>query len=88
MADTPNVVLENPNVRRGLNWVVGTAAIVVPALAIVDATSAADFSSWLPAATGVTSFLAGLLGLTVTVPNIPKKDGGTPPADPDSEPVG
>lgn len=71
---TPNVVLGNPTVRLALNWIVGAAAIIVPALAIVDSNSALDFGEWLPAATGVTSFLAGLLGVVVTVPNIPKRE--------------
>jgi hypothetical protein len=70
---TPNVVLANPQVRRVLNWVVGIAAVIVPLATIVDARSDAfDITGFTDPATAGTSFLAGLLGLTVTLPNIPK----------------
>jgi hypothetical protein len=72
-SETPNVVLQNPAVRRALNWIVGLAAIIVPAAAVLDAASPdLDWSSVVVPATAVTSFLAGLLGLIVTTPNIPK----------------
>lgn len=72
--DTPNVVVQNPTVRKVAQWVIGVAALVVPSLAIIQSSSALDFSSWLPAAMGVTSFLAGAFGLAVVVPNIPSKE--------------
>lgn len=72
---TPNVVLANPAVRKALGWIVGVAAILVPLLSIVDANSDAfDISGFTDPATAGTSFLAGLLGLVVTVPNIPSKE--------------
>jgi hypothetical protein len=72
-SETPNVVLANPVVRRTLGWVVGVAAVVVPTAAVIDQASAdLDWSSWLAPATAATSFLAGLLGLIVTVPNVPR----------------
>lgn len=73
-SETPNVVLANPQVRKALNWVVGVAAVVVPAALVLDAASPElDWSGVLGPAAAVTSFLAGLVGLAVTVPNIPSK---------------
>lgn len=70
---TPNVVVQNPTVRKAAQWVIGLAALLLPTLAIVQAETALDFSTWLPAAMGVSSFLAGAFGLAVVVPNIPTK---------------
>jgi peptidoglycan/LPS O-acetylase OafA/YrhL len=73
-SETPNVVLANPYVRKALNYVVGGAALLLPIAAIIDGSSdAIDWSAFTIPATGVTSFLAGLLGLAVTVPNIPTR---------------
>lgn len=73
-SETPNVVLANPTVRRALGWVVGLSAILVPLATIIDARSEAfDWTAFTDPATAGTSFLAGLLGLVVTVPNIPKR---------------
>lgn len=72
-SQTPNVVVQNPQVRRVAQWVIGLAALVLPSLAIIEAQTTVDFSEWLPAATGVTSFLAGAFGLVVITPNIPKE---------------
>lgn len=72
---TPNVVLANPVVRKALNWVVGLAAIIVPLLTIIDARSEDfDWTGFTDPATAGTSFLAGLLGLVVTLPNIPTRE--------------
>lgn len=69
---TPNVVVQNPAVRRVAGIVIGTALIVLPSLGLIEANTVLDFSEWLPAATAVTSFLAGIFGLAVTTPNVPK----------------
>jgi len=72
--ETPNVVLANPAVRRVLNIVVGTAAIVLPVATIIDSRSDAfDWTAWTDPATAATSFLAGLLAVAVSAPNVPKK---------------
>lgn len=72
---TPNVVVQNPSVRKVANVVIGVALIVFPAAAVLDSTSAElDFSQWLVPATAVTSFLAGVFGLAVTTPNVPRGD--------------
>lgn len=68
---TPNVVIQSPKIRKVVQWVVGVAALALPILSIVQAETTLDFSTWLPAATGVTSFLAGAFGLAVISPNIP-----------------
>ena len=88
---TPNVVLANPAVRKALGWIVGLAAILVPLATIVDARSEAfDITGFTDPATAATSFLAGLLGLVVTVPNIPSKEKAVviaPVKPADTEPV-
>jgi len=72
--ETPNVVLANPTVRRVLNYVVGTAAIVLPVATIIDSRSDDfDWTSWTDPATAAISFLAGLLAVAVSGPNVPKK---------------
>lgn len=75
MSQTPNVVVQNPTVRKVANWVLGVALIVLPAAAVLDANSSLDFSEWLVPATAVTSFLAGVFAISVTAPNVPKPEG-------------
>lgn len=88
---TPNVVLGNPVVRKALNWIVGSLAILVPLATIIDARSDLfDITAFTDPATAATSFLAGLLGLVVTVPNIPSKEKAVviaPVKPADTEPV-
>lgn len=73
--ETPNVVVQNPNVRKVANVILGVALIVFPTAAVLDGASAdLDFSQWLIPATAVTSFLAGVFQVAVTVPNVPKSD--------------
>lgn len=70
---TPNVVLANPVVRKAFNWVVGLAAIIVPVAVVIDASAPElDWSSWTNPAAAATSLLAGMLGVIVTIPNIPR----------------
>lgn len=71
---TPNVVVQNPAVRKVANVVLGVALIVFPAAIVLDAsTDALDFSAWTVPAMAVTSFLAGIFGLSVTAPNVPAR---------------
>ena len=71
---TPNVVVQNPHVRKVANVILGVALVVFPAAAVLDASAPGiDFSEWLIPATAVTSFLAGVFGLAVTTPNVPKQ---------------
>lgn len=68
---TPNVVVHNPTVRRVANVVLGVLLLVVPTLGLIQGNSDLDFSSWLPALTTVTMYLAGIFGIAVTTPNVP-----------------
>lgn len=74
MSETPNVVVHNPKVRKVAQWVIGSAAILFPALIVLDGSSPElDLSVWTVPGMAVTSFLAGVFGLAVISPNIPKK---------------
>lgn len=70
---TPNVVLQNPHVRKVAGIVIGAAAIIVPAAVVLDtATDAFDWSAWTYPATMLTSFLAGVFQVSVSTPNVPR----------------
>lgn len=70
---TPNVVVQNPSVRKVAGIVLGTALIVFPALIVLDVNAPGlDFSAWTTPGMAVTSFLAGVFGLAVTTPNVPR----------------
>lgn len=70
---TPNVVIGNPSVRRVANLVIGTLAIIVPTAVVVDlAAPEFDISQYTTPAMAGLLFLAGLFGLSVTTPNIPR----------------
>lgn len=73
MSETPNVVVQNPKVRKAAGWVIGVALIVFPAAIVLDGASPQlDWSVWTVPAMAVTSFLAGIWGIGVTNPNIPR----------------
>lgn len=75
---TPNVVVQNPRVRKVANVVIGSALIILPSATVLDSTSPdLDFAQWLVPAMAVTSFLAGMFGLTVTTPNVPVAPPGS-----------
>ena len=70
---TPNVVVQNPTVRRVAGWIIGTAAVRVPTLIVVDVNAPAfDLSAWTTPAMAATSFLAGVFQLAVSTPNVPR----------------
>lgn len=72
-SDTPNVIVQNPAVRRIAGAVIGAAAIIVPAAVVLDsATDALDWTAWTTPAMAVTSFLAGVFQVSVSTPNVPK----------------
>jgi hypothetical protein len=84
MDTTPNVVIENPNVRKVVNVVLGTAGIIISAATIVDlAIEPIDYAFITGPAATIVLGLAGLFGLSVTVPNVPKN--GVPPLNYKSE---
>ncbi len=71
---TPNVVVQNPAVRKVAGVIIGSAAIIVPAAVVLDgATDALDWSAWTVPAMAVTSFLAGLFQVSVSTPNVPSR---------------
>lgn len=72
--NTPNVVVQNPSVRLVANIVLGAALILIPAAIVLDVNAPAfDWSFWTTPAMAVTGFLAGVFGLSVTAPNVPRK---------------
>lgn len=73
---TPNVVVQNPTVRKIAGVIIGSAAIIVPAAVVLDgATDALDWSAWTIPAMAVTSFLAGIFQVSVSTPNVPSSRG-------------
>lgn len=72
--NTPNVVVQNPKVRLVANIVLGSALVLIPAAIVLDVNAPAfDWSFWTTPAMAVTGFLAGVFGLSVTTPNVPRK---------------
>ena len=70
---TPNVVIQNPKVRFGANVVIGSLAIVIPTAVVVDlAAPEFDISAYTTPAMAGLLFLAGLFGIVVTTPNVPR----------------
>ena len=73
MNETPNLVVQNPTVRRYANIALGVIGIVLAAIMVFDmASDAVNFTEWSTPAFAVYSFLAGVFQVGVTVPNIPK----------------
>lgn len=71
---TPNVVVENPNVRRVANVVLGVVGLLVGTAVVVDAsTPVFDITAITTPVTAGYAYLASAFGLVVTVPNIPKR---------------
>lgn len=72
-AATPNVVVQNPTVRRYANIVLSAAGLILGTLVAVDgATTAFDLTAFtIPAFVGY-GWLAGAFGLAVTTPNVPR----------------
>ena len=71
--DTPNVVITNPAIRKGINTALGVAGVVVTVATIVDvAIPAIDYAFITMPATQIILGVAALFGLAVTSPNYPK----------------
>lgn len=72
-ANTPNVVISNPAVRRVLTTVISTAALVVTVVSAVDAAvHEVDWSAYTNPAAGAILAVAAVFGIAVTLPNTPK----------------
>jgi len=72
--ETPNVVLQNPVVRKVLNYGLGIAALVLPIATLIDgALDNVDWSEPLQVASQIALFLTGALAVGVTAQNIPSR---------------
>jgi len=75
-AETPNVVVQNPSVRKAANVVLGVLGIAVGTAVVVDAaTPAFDITAITTPVTVGYAYLASVFGLAVTLPNIPAGNG-------------
>lgn len=73
---TPNVVIENANVRRVANVFLGVVGLILATVIVIDtSTDAFDLSAWTVPVFAGYAYLAGAFGLAVTTPNIPGKMG-------------
>lgn len=72
--ETPNVVIESPQIRRIANIVVGGLGILLGTLIVVDGSAPQFDVSFVtgPASAGLL-YLGSALGLAVTLPNIPRR---------------
>ncbi|KRD51978.1 hypothetical protein [Microbacterium sp. Root280D1] len=69
---TPNVVVQNPTVRKAAGIVLGAAGIILGTAVVVDgATAAFDITEITTPITAGYLYLSSLFGLAVTVPNVP-----------------
>lgn len=72
--ETPNVVVQNPTVRRVASIVLGVVGIVLGTAIVVDgATPAFDITALTGPVSAAYLYLGSLFGLAVTVPNTPKR---------------
>lgn len=70
--ETPNVVVQNPTIRKGANVVLGVVGLLVGTAIVVDAsTPAFDISAVTIPVSVAYAYLASVFGLAVTTPNIP-----------------
>ncbi len=93
MSNTPNVVIENPAIRKALNAIVGYGSLLVGLVVAVDTASPAfDLLDYTTPAWAGLAFLNAALTVGVTIPNIPAAQtyepervaDDTPPADEDN----
>lgn len=71
---TPNVVVQNPTVRKVANITLGVAGIVLSSAVVLDVASPElDFATWTTPGLALYGFLAGVFGLAVTTPNVPSR---------------
>jgi hypothetical protein len=73
-SETPNVVIESPGIRKGINIAVSTVAIVLGTTIVVDAASPAfDLSAITNPVSAAVLYLASVFNLAVTLPNVPRR---------------
>ena len=75
MSETPNVVIEDPKVRKGLGMALYVTGVVAGLAAYVLSGVPVPFDVDFVVAkvTGAIAIISGAFGLGVTLPNIPKK---------------
>jgi hypothetical protein len=72
---TPNVVVENPTVRRTAQLVLSIAGLVLSSALVLDSQiPGVDWSAWINPAWALYGFLAATFGLAVITPNIPRTE--------------
>lgn len=72
---TPNVVIENPHVRKVANLVLSVVGLILSSLMVLDGSiPGADWSSYTTPAFALYGFLAATFGLAIISPNIPKSE--------------
>lgn len=70
---TPNVVVENPTVRRWAQIILSVVGIVLSSALVLDSQMpGVDWSSWINPSYALYGFLAATFGLAVISPNIPR----------------
>jgi hypothetical protein len=72
--ETPNVVIENPRIRKGLNVVISSVALLVGTAIVVDGVAPEfDISQFtVPISAGLL-YVASVFNIAVTLPNVPKR---------------
>jgi len=75
MSNTPNVVIENPHVRKIANMTLSVVGLVLSSAMVLDASiQTVDWSAYTSPAFALYGFLAATFGLAIISPNIPKQD--------------
>lgn len=79
---TPNVVVENPTVRRWAQLILSIAGLVLSSALVLDSQMpTVDWSTWINPAWALYGFLAATFGLAVITPNIPRVEKKADPVD-------
>lgn len=74
---TPNVVVENPTVRRWAQIILSVVGIFLSSALVLDSQMpGVDWSSWINPSYALYGFLAATFGLAVISPNIPHHSAG------------
>lgn len=73
-SETPNVVIHDPRVRKVATATITVSSIIVGAASVLDlASPELDWSAVTSPASAVVLFLAGVFGVAVTLPNVPRR---------------
>ena len=69
--ETPNVVVQNPTVRKAAGIILGAVGIALGTVVVDGAAPAFDLTEYTGPTTAGYLYLSSLFGLAVTVPNVP-----------------